>query len=108
MKIIHQNGFPREELLRYRSIIRKNVLDSAQDIIGAMRKIGVDCQLPENRVGFLRLSIRFLYQLPYSGEYGGHLSVSNRKYTDIRFLRDHRVRDQAAMARPHHDNRHRP
>jgi guanine nucleotide-binding protein subunit alpha len=52
MKIIHQNGFSREELLSYRSIIYKNVLDSAQDIIGAMRKIGVDCQLPENRVRF--------------------------------------------------------
>jgi guanine nucleotide-binding protein G(i) subunit alpha len=50
MKIIHQNGFSRDELLSYRNIIYKNVLDSAQDIVMAMRKIGVDCQLPENRV----------------------------------------------------------
>jgi guanine nucleotide-binding protein G(i) subunit alpha len=50
MKIIHQDGFTRDELLSYRPIIYKNVVDSAQAIVLAMRKIGVDCLLPENRV----------------------------------------------------------
>jgi hypothetical protein len=52
MKIIHQNGFTREELLTYRPIIYKNVLDSAQAIVLAMRKIGVDCVVPANRVSW--------------------------------------------------------
>ncbi|KAL0955378.1 hypothetical protein HGRIS_001626 [Hohenbuehelia grisea] len=42
MKIIHQNGFTREELETYRPIVYKNVLDSAQAIVLAMRKIGVE------------------------------------------------------------------
>jgi hypothetical protein len=50
MKIIHQNGFTKEELLTYRPIIYKNVLDSAQAIVNQMRKLGVDCVLPANRV----------------------------------------------------------
>jgi guanine nucleotide-binding protein subunit alpha len=49
MKIIHQNGFTTEELLSYRPTIYKNVIDSAQAIVLAMRKIGVDCVQPENR-----------------------------------------------------------
>jgi hypothetical protein len=50
MKIIHQDGFTTEELSSYRPIIYKNVLDSAQAIVLTMRKIAVDCVLPENRV----------------------------------------------------------
>jgi hypothetical protein len=50
MKIIHQSGFSREELLTYRLTIYKNLVDSAQDIILAMRKIGIDCETPSNRV----------------------------------------------------------
>ncbi|WWC69863.1 guanine nucleotide-binding protein subunit alpha [Kwoniella pini CBS 10737] len=50
MKIIHQNGYSREELLSFRQIVHKNVLDSAQALIMAMRKIGVDPEEPNNRV----------------------------------------------------------
>ena len=50
MKIIHQNGFTQEELLTYRMTIYRNLVDSAQAIILAMRKIGVDCETPSNRV----------------------------------------------------------
>jgi guanine nucleotide-binding protein G(i) subunit alpha len=49
MKIIHQNGFSREELESYRPIVYRNVLDSAQAIVLAMRKIGVDCVHYSNR-----------------------------------------------------------
>ncbi|WWC88969.1 guanine nucleotide-binding protein subunit alpha [Kwoniella dendrophila CBS 6074] len=50
MKIIHQNGYSREELLSFRQIVHKNVLDSAQALIMAMRKIGVDPEDANNRV----------------------------------------------------------
>jgi guanine nucleotide-binding protein G(i) subunit alpha len=50
MKIIHQNGFTKEELLTFRPIIYKNVLDSAQAIVHAMREIGVECVNPSNQV----------------------------------------------------------
>lgn len=49
MKIIHQDGFSRDELIQYRPIIYRNLLESAHNIILAMRKIGVDCVTPENR-----------------------------------------------------------
>ena len=50
MKIIHQNGYTKEELLTYRTTIYRNLLESAKNILLAMRKIGVDCQNPANRV----------------------------------------------------------
>lgn len=50
MKIIHQNGFTKDELESYRPIIYKNVLDSAQAIVLAMRKIGVEPERYSNRV----------------------------------------------------------
>ena len=49
MKIIHKKGFSRDELIQYRQIIYRNLLESAHNIILAMRKIGVDCVTPENR-----------------------------------------------------------
>ncbi|TFK45405.1 guanine nucleotide binding protein, alpha subunit [Heliocybe sulcata] len=49
MKIIHQNGFSKDELATFRPIIYKNLLDSAQAIVLAMRKLGVDCVEPVNR-----------------------------------------------------------
>ena len=50
MKIIHQNGFTDEELMTYRPTIYRNTLDSAQAIVLAMRKFGLDCVDPNNRV----------------------------------------------------------
>ena len=50
MKIIHQNGYNRDELLTFRTTIYKNLLESAHHILLAMRKIGVDCVNPQNRV----------------------------------------------------------
>ena len=53
MKIIHQTGFSRDELLTYRMTIYRNLVDSAQAIVLAMRKIGLDCETPGNRVSRL-------------------------------------------------------
>ncbi len=50
MKIIHQNGFSREELLEYRLPVYQNVVESVQAIGNAMRKLCVDPTLPVNRV----------------------------------------------------------
>ncbi len=49
MKIIHQNGYTREELLVYRNTVYKNLVESGQAIVLAMRKIGVDPVFPDNR-----------------------------------------------------------
>ncbi|KAK0437454.1 guanine nucleotide binding protein, alpha subunit [Desarmillaria tabescens] len=50
MKIIHQGGFTPQELDSYRGTVYKNVLESAQGIVQAMRKIGIDCHNYSNRV----------------------------------------------------------
>ena len=50
MKIIHKDGFTREELMSYRLTIYRNLLESAKNILLAMRKINVDCINPSNRV----------------------------------------------------------
>ncbi|KAH7920557.1 guanine nucleotide binding protein, alpha subunit [Leucogyrophana mollusca] len=55
MKIIHQNGFSRDELMTYRPTIYKNTVDSAQAIVLAMRKLKVDCVLPANRANADRI-----------------------------------------------------
>lgn len=59
MKIIHQNGYNKEELLTYRTTIYRNLLESAKNILLAMRKIGVDCQNPANRVCSLFAALSF-------------------------------------------------
>ena len=49
MKIIHQNGYTREELASYRLTVYRNLLESAQAIVLAMRKLAIDPVLPANR-----------------------------------------------------------
>lgn len=66
MKIIHQNGYSKDELLSFRGVIYKNVLDSAQALIMAMRKIGVDPEDVNNRVRSISFII-FEHHLFYIG-----------------------------------------
>ena len=71
MKIIHQNGFSREELLTYRLTVYRNLVDSAQAIVLAMRKIGIDCETPSNRVsGCLRNFRCFFFWAGGGGGFG--------------------------------------
>ncbi|OCH93428.1 G-protein alpha subunit [Obba rivulosa] len=49
MKIIHQNGYTRDELQAFRSTIWQNLLDSAHDVILAMRKFDIHCDNVVNR-----------------------------------------------------------
>ena len=48
MKIIHQNGYSRDELALYRHTIYKNVIDCAKALIGAMRQFEIEVENPEN------------------------------------------------------------
>ena len=46
MKIIHQNGFSRDELSGYRGAIIRNVIDSAHALALALRKLGLEPSSP--------------------------------------------------------------
>ena len=48
MKIIHQNGYTKDELALYRLTIYKNVLDCAKALIHAMRQFDIDPVDPNN------------------------------------------------------------
>jgi len=48
MKIIHQNGYTRDELALYRLTIYKNVLDCSKALIGAMEQFSIEYTNPEN------------------------------------------------------------
>lgn len=50
MKIIHQNGYSQSELMQYRLTVIKNLVDSAQAVVLAMRKLMLEPHLVENRV----------------------------------------------------------
>ncbi len=48
MKIIHQNGYTKDELALYRLTIYKNVLDCAKALIAAMRQFEIQPVNPQN------------------------------------------------------------
>jgi guanine nucleotide-binding protein G(i) subunit alpha len=50
MKIIHQNGYSSNELMVYRLTVLKNLLDSAQALVLALRKFNLEPEVSENRV----------------------------------------------------------
>ncbi|KAF8872816.1 heterotrimeric G-protein alpha subunit, GPA3-like protein [Infundibulicybe gibba] len=50
MKIIHQGGFSSTELASFRPIIYQTLLNSMQSVIVYMRKIGLECIDPSNRI----------------------------------------------------------
>ncbi len=57
MKIIHQNGYTKEELALYRITVYKNLVDSAQALVYAMRKFRKEPRKPENRVSNHYISV---------------------------------------------------
>jgi hypothetical protein len=50
MKIIHQNGYSREELLAFRPLIWKNLLESGRDVVQALAKLNLQPISPSNKV----------------------------------------------------------
>jgi guanine nucleotide-binding protein G(i) subunit alpha len=50
MKIIHQNGYTNEELLAFRPLIWKNLLESARDVVQALGKFNLEPISPSNKV----------------------------------------------------------
>lgn len=55
MKIIHQNGYTAEELAQYRMVVYKNLIDSAQSLVLAMRRFALDPEEASNRVNAERI-----------------------------------------------------
>ncbi|EMC96371.1 hypothetical protein BAUCODRAFT_70713 [Baudoinia panamericana UAMH 10762] len=49
MKIIHQNGYTRDELALYRHTIYKNLIDCARALVSAMRQFGVEVNDAQNK-----------------------------------------------------------
>jgi len=60
MKIIHQGGFSYQEREEYRHIVYKNLMESAQCLVLAMRKVGIVAEEPINRVRH-----PYLYGVPH-------------------------------------------
>ena len=50
MKIIHQNGYSREELLAFRPLIWKNLIESGRDVVQALAKFNLQPISPSNKV----------------------------------------------------------
>ncbi|KAI9671645.1 MAG: Guanine nucleotide-binding protein alpha-2 subunit [Alyxoria varia] len=48
MKIIHQGGYKKDELLLYRLTVYKNLIDCAKALVGAMRQFEIEPQAPGN------------------------------------------------------------
>lgn len=64
MKIIHQNGYTRDELLAFRPLIWKNLLESARDVVQALGKFNLEPISSSNKV--MRPLFPFLYLLTCS------------------------------------------
>jgi len=50
MKIIHQNGYSKEELLTFKPTIFKNTIDSVQLLVLAIKKMELPWGKPKNKV----------------------------------------------------------
>jgi guanine nucleotide-binding protein G(i) subunit alpha len=55
MKIIHQGGYTKEELLAMRPLIRRNLLECARDIVNALNKYQLQPAAPHNQLSLQRL-----------------------------------------------------
>jgi len=78
MKIIHQNGFPRDELVAARITVFKNVLDSAQAIVMALRKFRMEPAESENRTYAEKI---LGYRLDTSSQFPGHSPLQPYAYS---------------------------
>lgn len=56
MKIIHLNGYTPQALLFFRTTVYKNLVESAQDLILAMKRLAKDCHDSANRVRYQYLA----------------------------------------------------
>jgi guanine nucleotide-binding protein subunit alpha len=64
MKIIHKNGFTKEELLAYRLGIFRNIVDTIKDIIKGVHKMGLRFAQPGNEVMAIRFYDAVIIFLP--------------------------------------------
>ena len=85
MKIIHQNGYSHKELMAFRPIIYRNVLECAQSIVLAMKKLGVDPVLPANRVNADKISGYKLYSEGETTDHGDIMWEEGRRGSEGSF-----------------------
>lgn len=72
MKIIHQNGYSHTELLMFRPTIYRNLLESAEAIVLAMRKLDIQPALESNRTSDVLGRIEaWCAQMKADGWWGG-------------------------------------
>ncbi|KAF8989496.1 heterotrimeric G-protein alpha subunit, GPA3-like protein [Cyathus striatus] len=50
MKILHKGGFSPEERLHYRPIVYRNLIDSAQEVIAEIKKLGYEYKSSQNQL----------------------------------------------------------
>ena len=87
MKIIHLHGYSPDELLLYRSVVNRNVVESAQALVLAMRKFGLDCQHSANRVRYLSFLSLYLFSHRTNVSYGEALLARCANNSGIMFRR---------------------
>jgi guanine nucleotide-binding protein G(i) subunit alpha len=71
MKIIHQNGYTRDELALYRLTIYKNLVDCAKALITAMQQFDIEPGTQENKANANWL-------LEYSVDPDPHMSLDSK------------------------------
>jgi guanine nucleotide-binding protein G(i) subunit alpha len=63
MKIIHQNGYSKEELLTWKLTIFKNIIESIQSIVSAMKKFDYEFETLKDPVCHTMLD-SFIFYAP--------------------------------------------
>lgn len=52
MKIINKNGYTKDELITWKIIVYKNIVESIQSIIRAIKKFDMQFTIEQNNVNF--------------------------------------------------------
>ncbi|KAL1922395.1 uncharacterized protein VTP21DRAFT_9934 [Calcarisporiella thermophila] len=77
MKIIHQNGYNKAELEWWRTIVYKNLVESAQTLIASLEKLELEFEMTENRS---RADLIMAYQVQNSPDYRLSSEISDALY----------------------------
>ncbi|KAG6826900.1 G protein alpha subunit [Tricholoma furcatifolium] len=84
MKIIHKGGYTPTELLEFRPIIYRNVLDCAQALLSIIHTLGIDHELSEGELAAIDRNIDS-YEVDPEAELDSQIpSAISRLWTDIR------------------------
>jgi hypothetical protein len=100
MKIIHQNGYTNDELLAFRPLIWKNLIESARDVVHALVKFNLEPINPANKVRCHQSFFVVLHSYRCSGKHRTHheLPAGHRQSTVLLQSR-HRPRRAGSVGR---------